>query len=195
MSEFFYRSGPNEYGPLTSTELKKLAGVGRLVAGDDVRKGRSGKWVSAASVQGLFSPLVRHEELAINEMDIVTDVQSAAPLEFDAAEQAGRDTAVDSQAESGEPAATRAPNSAPMSDRRLGDRWEVLLVHWATAVAGMCYFASLVGMLLGIFHLFGDQSQLHHVFIGICFLFALVGLASGCGINLLVAICLRQRAH
>ena len=51
----------------------------------------------------------------------------------------------------------------------------------------MCYFASFFGAVMGIVRLFGDQTLLHHVFIGICFLFALIGLAGGCGISLLLA--------
>src|SRR5262245_12682192 len=74
MDEFYCRSGPNEYGPLTATELRKLAQVGRLVADDEVRRGRQGKWILAANLPGLFTLPIRREELAINEMDVVADL-------------------------------------------------------------------------------------------------------------------------
>jgi len=187
MSEFFYRSGLNEYGPLTSTEIRKLADAGRLSTDVEVRKGRSGKWISAANVPGLFRPPVPHNELAINEMDIVTSAAAEPLRDSAAAEQSECDTAVDTQAQNGQPAATRATATAAVAGQKGVDRREELLVQCATAVAGACYFASLFGAVLGIVHLFGDQTLLHHVFIGICFLFALIGLASGCGISLLLA--------
>ena len=187
MSEFFYRSGLNEYGPLTSTELRKLADAGRLSTGAEVRKGRSGKWISAANVPGLFPPPVPHHELAINEMDIVTGAAADLLRDSDSAEQSECDTAVDAQAQSGPPAATRVTANGAGSGQKGVDRREDLLVQRATAVAGACYFASLFGAVLGIVRLFGEQTLLHHVFIGICFLFALIGLAGGCGISLLLA--------
>ena len=55
MSEYYYRSGQNEFGPLTSNELRRLVQAGRLVADDEIRKGRYGKWLPALKLPGLFS--------------------------------------------------------------------------------------------------------------------------------------------
>jgi hypothetical protein len=184
MSEFFYRSGPNEYGPLTSNELRKLADAGRLAATVQVRKGRSGKWMAAGKVPGLFPHLAMHDEPAINEMDVIADVP--APGYFDqSAEPSQRDTAVDSEAKGSE---SRSVHSAHVPRRKEDAQGnDSALRQRATVVAGICYFSSLFGAVLGTIRLFGDQTLLHHVFIGICFLFALIGLAGGCGISLLLA--------
>src|SRR5579872_1112785 len=96
MAEFFYRSGPNEFGPLTATELKKLAGAGRLAAVDEVRKGRGGKWIRAADVVGLFDRAPRQTELAINEMDVmVGTLATDLPLPAEAVLESDRETALE----------------------------------------------------------------------------------------------------
>ncbi len=187
MSEFFYRSGQNEYGPLTSAELKKLADAGRLAGAVEVRKGRSGRWVAASSVEGLSPHAPRRNEPAIHEMDIVMDASLLAPFDASAAEPSQQDTAVDSEAKGGKPGSSKAPPELCGRQRGAGEQHDAGLVHWATAVAGMCYCAAFFGAVLGIICLFGDQTLLHHVFIGVCFLFALIGLAGGCGISLLLA--------
>src|SRR5207302_9872255 len=87
MTEFFYRSGPNEFGPLDATELKQLAASGRLGTGDEVRRGRSGKWISAASVHGLFDTPKRRADQAINEMDVISDAVLGTALATPEAER------------------------------------------------------------------------------------------------------------
>jgi hypothetical protein len=184
MSEFFYRSGQNEYGPLTSSELRKLADAGRLAGAVEVRKGRSGRWIAAGSVQSLLSLAGHLDERAIHEMDIVTDSASLVPHDLQPAKASQQDTAVDSEARGSKQASLGRPDG-PRLERSTAD---TKLVHWATAVAGMCYCASFFGAVMGILRLFGEQTLLHHIFIGICFLFALIGLAGGCGISLLLAL-------
>jgi Zn-dependent protease with chaperone function len=53
-TEWFCEIDQNEFGPLTSGALRELATSGRLSGSDRVRKGRSGSWISAARVEGLF---------------------------------------------------------------------------------------------------------------------------------------------
>ncbi len=188
MADFFYRSGPNEYGPLSSAELRKLVQGGRLAAGDEVRKGRHGNWVSAATVPGLFSQPSRHEERAINEMDVVTDVPAADLLEFEEGAESDRETAVDSSADSsaGVPARVQEPVAHPR--HAPDDRSDALLVPCATAVAALSYFTSLAGLILGVLSLFSEQTLQNQIYTGLCFLFALVGVVGGCALSLLLAI-------
>ena len=54
MVEFYYRSGPNEYGPLAAEELRQMAREGRAIPSGEVRRGKTGPWVRADRVQGLF---------------------------------------------------------------------------------------------------------------------------------------------
>jgi hypothetical protein len=188
MSEFYYRSGPNEFGPLTSNELRRLAQAGRLVADDEVRKGRHGKWLPALKLPGLFSITCRHDEPAINEMDVVAE--SAAPHfpHLRPAEESDRETAIDAGPDSGEIIAGRVPHTASPSDRRALDRHEPLLVKSASAVAFVCYFAAVAGLVLGLIGLLGEQGLLNQIFSAVWFVFALVGLAGGCCIRLLVTM-------
>ena len=187
MSEFFYRSGPNEYGPLTSAELKKLVQGGRLRAVDEVRKGRHGNWVAAARIPGLFSQPVR-QDLAINEMDVIAELPVRDPLEEEAAAESDRDTAVDSGEDSSDAVPARTREVSRLYRTEPSSRRDVLLVQCATAVAAVCYFTSLAGLLLGLFSLFNGLTLQHQIFTGLCFLFALVGGSGGCALSLLLAI-------
>jgi Zn-dependent protease with chaperone function len=53
-SEWFCQIDRDEYGPLTSNALRELAAAGRLSGRDRVRKGRTGDWIAAERVGGLF---------------------------------------------------------------------------------------------------------------------------------------------
>src|SRR5579872_1888138 len=67
MAEFYYRHGPNEFGPLTAAELKEMAHGGRVVRKGEVRRGKTGPWVAAERVQGLFvsasAPPIKQEPM------------------------------------------------------------------------------------------------------------------------------------
>ena len=188
MSEYYYRTGPNEFGPLTSNELRRLVQAGRLVADDEIRKGRHGKWLPALRLPGLFSITDRHDEPAINEMDFV--VESARPhISLPRpSDESDRETAIDSSADSGEVIAGRVPHAASTRDRRAAEDDDPLLVKSASAVAFVCYFAAAAGLILGLIGLFGEQGLLNQIFSAVWFVFALVGLAGGCCIRLLVSI-------
>ena len=80
MSEFYYRSGPNEFGPLTSNELRRLAQAGRLVADDEVRKGRHGKWLPALKLPGLFSITGRRDVALPLELCRIRQHESTRPF-------------------------------------------------------------------------------------------------------------------
>lgn len=54
MAEFYYRLGPNEFGPLAAAELRQMAREGLAVPEGEVRRGKTGPWVRADRVQGLF---------------------------------------------------------------------------------------------------------------------------------------------
>lgn len=60
-SDWFVRKGGKEFGPLTSSQLRKSAQKGDLSPDCLVRKGTSGGWVPASRVKGLFdAPEVPH---------------------------------------------------------------------------------------------------------------------------------------
>jgi hypothetical protein len=185
MSEYYYRSGQNEFGPLTSNELRRLVQAGRLVADDEIRKGRYGKWLPALKLPGLFSISERHDEPAINEMDVVAG--SAAP-HFPHVRPSDRETAIDSGADSGEVVAGRVPHPGPHRNRRRVDDDEPLLVKVASAIAAICYFAAAAGLVLGVIAVSSEQGLLNQIFSAVWFVFALVGLVGGCCIRLLLAM-------
>jgi hypothetical protein len=192
MAEFFYRCGLNEYGPITSTELKRLAQTGRIGASHEVRQGRTGKWLPMTSLPGLAIAPVRHEERAINEMDVLTEAasRSMAPVAGSLSES---DTAVGSEAESREVPAFRRPElRSPAASHPLPQP-EAGLRQWATVIVAVSYIAAATGLVTGIVILLGERSLLHSIFAGVCFLVALVGVASGCTISLLLS--LRGRPH
>jgi len=61
-----------EHGPLSSSQLKQLAGQGKVSPDTDVRQGSSGKWVPAAKVKGLFETSKHeHGESAVRDDDIL----------------------------------------------------------------------------------------------------------------------------
>src|SRR5262245_35808898 len=188
MSEYYYRTGPNEFGPLTSNELRRLVQAGRLVADDEIRKGRHGKWQPALKLPGLFSITDRHDEPAINEMDFV--VASAAPhISLPRpTDESDRETAIDASADSGEVIAGRVPHAALPRNRRAVDEEDPLLVKSASAVAAICYFAAVAGLVLGVIGLFSEQALVNQIFSAVWFVFALVGLVGGCCIRLLVTM-------
>jgi hypothetical protein len=51
---YFSRNGQNPAGPCTSTELRRLVGIGQLRPEDLVGKNRKVRLVRAATVKGLF---------------------------------------------------------------------------------------------------------------------------------------------
>lgn len=53
--QWFVQHGGKQYGPLTSSNLKKLADEGKISPATQVRSGTEGAWVPASRVQGLFS--------------------------------------------------------------------------------------------------------------------------------------------
>ena len=52
-TSWFYRSGTQELGPVTSSRLRQLARQGKLAEDDLVRMGRTGDWVPAGTVDWL----------------------------------------------------------------------------------------------------------------------------------------------
>ena len=55
-NQWFLQHGGKQYGPLTSAQLKKLAGEGKIGPASQVRLGAEGNWTPASRVQGLFPP-------------------------------------------------------------------------------------------------------------------------------------------
>ena len=58
-AEWFYLVLDEEFGPVSSAELKALAADGDVASDTLVRKGPEGKWVLAGKVRGLCVPTVR----------------------------------------------------------------------------------------------------------------------------------------
>lgn len=56
MTEWFYESMGEEFGPFTGKEFKDMAERGALVPDSLIRKGTTGSWVTADRVKGLFAP-------------------------------------------------------------------------------------------------------------------------------------------
>ncbi len=52
--QWYLQHGGKQYGPLTSAQLKKLAGEGKIGPASQVRLGAEGNWTTAGRVQGLF---------------------------------------------------------------------------------------------------------------------------------------------
>src|SRR5687767_8776172 len=57
MSEWYYTSGGQQVGPVTSSELKQAARSGRLAPTDLVWKDGMAEWSPATKVRGLFEHL------------------------------------------------------------------------------------------------------------------------------------------
>ncbi len=55
-AQWYCRIAGEERGPFSAAQLRGMATDGRLSAGDPVRQGKTGVWVPAASVKGLFDP-------------------------------------------------------------------------------------------------------------------------------------------
>ena len=55
-SEWHYRKGDKQHGPVSASVLKSLAASGNLSPSDMVKKAESEDWTPASSVRGLFAP-------------------------------------------------------------------------------------------------------------------------------------------
>jgi hypothetical protein len=53
--DWFVQHGGKQYGPMSPSNLKKLAADGKITPATQVRMGETGAWVSASKVQGLFA--------------------------------------------------------------------------------------------------------------------------------------------
>lgn len=93
-TEWYYETGGIGFGPLPSSELKRLAQIGKVRPGTRVKKGVEGKWVLAERVKGLFDApesdsdmnqlvkdVVKFEEVA-QELDITTHLEGCNPKIF-----------------------------------------------------------------------------------------------------------------
>jgi hypothetical protein len=187
MTEFFYRSGPNEFGPLDATELKQLAASGRLGTGDEVRRGRSGKWIPAASVQGLFDIPKRRSDQAINEMDVIADIPIGTALATPVAPEAERDTAADTAITTEKPVTARAAERDQSSASNLTQSPNGQPSGWAVAVGAICYLTSLLAVGAGTWRLATAANEMQQILGAVCLLIAIVSLAAGCAISLLHA--------
>jgi hypothetical protein len=185
MTEFFYRSGPNEFGPLDATELKHLAASGRLGTGDEVRRGRSGKWIPAASVSGLFDIPKRRADQAINEMDVIAEIPIGMALAMPAAPEAERDTAADTAITTEKPATTRASERDQSPASSLTEAPHGQPSPGAVAIAVICYLASLLAAGAGTWRLTTAANEMQQILGAVCLLIAIVSLAAGCAISLL----------
>lgn len=56
-TQWYYRRAGNEYGPVSSQELKRLAAAGEIAPTDGVRRNDRNGWTPAARVHGLFPPV------------------------------------------------------------------------------------------------------------------------------------------
>ena len=188
MAEFFYRSGPNEFGPLTASELKNLAGAGRLAAVDEVRKGRGGKWIRAADVVGLFDRALRQTELAINEMDVMIGIPATElPTPSESVLEADRETALEPPITKEKQVPMRAARVESSRATAINVNRRSLVAIWSGVVCLICYLASALGAAVGVAGLWGAAESAQKLFAAVCFLIALVGLAGGCTLQLLLA--------
>jgi GYF domain 2 len=53
---YYFTQNGRECGPISVSQIKKLASSGRLRASDMVRRSGTNRWFTAASVQGLLRP-------------------------------------------------------------------------------------------------------------------------------------------
>lgn len=185
MPNYYYRSGPNEFGPLTASQLKKLAASGRLTADDEVRRG-SGEWLRAALLPGIFDERPRASEVAINEMDVLTglcpDPLSQSPP------RAERETAFEAQLtkHATKQSETRPrPSTSDMASAQAGRHSTRPSLAWPRAVSALCYLSSVLGVALGAFSLFSAQNVNREILGGVCFLIAILALGCGCAVRLL----------
>jgi len=187
MTEFFYRSGPNEFGPLDATDLRQLAASGRLGTGDEVRRGRSGKWIPAASVHGLFEVPKRRADQAINEMDVIAEIPIGTALAMPAVPEAERDTAADTAVTSEKTVAARATERDQSPAPTPTQSVHAQASGWALAVCAICYVMSLLAVGAGIWRLATAADEMQQIVGAVCLLLAIVSMAAGCAISLLRA--------
>jgi hypothetical protein len=187
MTEFFYRSGPNEFGPLDAVELKDLAGSGRLKPGDEVRRGRTGKWIPAESVQGLFGAPKRRADLAINEMDVIAELPVTAAVEAPCPPVAEQETSADAGLTAEKVIITRMierePESASSPIVPEGSHRQ--FPGFTIAVILACYFTALIAVAAGIWRLTGAANELQQILGTLLLGLAIVSLAAGCALGLL----------
>jgi len=184
MAEYYFRSGSNEFGPLTTSQLKKLAASGRLTADDKIRQG-SGEWVRASSLPGLFHDRPRRSDEAINEMDVLTARPLAGNTESDDAPHAQRETAFEAQVTKHAEIWARGSSSHLASPRARERGRDQRTLAWARAVSALCYMSSVLALVLGAFSLFSAQNVACEILGGVCFLIATLALGCGCAIRLL----------
>lgn len=156
MANYYIRRGSKLIGPITAAKLRDAAATGKVKPSDEVRKGESGRWHSAASIKGLFAapePVDEWDELASME---------AGSLESDgyvpAAEAAFDSGSADASAYS--PSRAARPRGSKRRARRDSgtdmDRvfWIVVIVGsvlvLAAAAGGLIFPAAGAVVVLGI---------------------------------------------
>jgi hypothetical protein len=150
--QWFLQHAGKQYGPLTSAQLKKLAGDGKITPASQIRLGAEGAWGPASRVQGLFP--APPESSLLDELDALPPVAPppappplASPL---ARVPMGAIAAVNSKA----PAA-----SAPIAGKLLGAVGLIfgtlaLSTFWLPMLGGPMSWTGIVvgglGLVLGI---------------------------------------------
>jgi hypothetical protein len=118
MAKWFYRSGSEEFGPVSSAEVRSLVKAGEIVTSTPIRKTDSEKWIKAERIKGLFDGIQpQPEEEEIDPLIAMTSqaVSSVASATSSAASTIGnavsgwKDRRKERQAE----AASATPDSDP----------------------------------------------------------------------------------
>jgi len=76
-AEWYYESRGIGHGPLSASELKRLAQTGKILPDALVKKGVEGKWVRAERVRGLFEPI---HQPSRQEADSPSELAGPPPL-------------------------------------------------------------------------------------------------------------------
>ena len=116
-SEWFYRSGSDEFGPVSSTEVRSLVKAGKIVPTTPIRKTDGAKWTKAERIKGLFDGIQPQPEeevdpliaLASQATSSVASATKSAASSIGNAVSGWKDRRKERQAE----AASATPDSDP----------------------------------------------------------------------------------
>jgi len=74
-TQWKYKQGEKEFGPVTSQKLKELAAAGQLTADELVWKEGLSDWVSARRVKGLFDSNAENAAAALSGVNLGANVE------------------------------------------------------------------------------------------------------------------------
>lgn len=196
MARYHFRKGGTIFGPLTDAELREFAQRGEITAACEVRVAGTREWLPAVEVHGLLTAGHTSEPDAVDGISARTSAVAAAGVgtAHSVRRSHGLENAssveIDFFNHLAEQPAEGASEVAAQADHKSPQPPAV-----PRLIMAACYLAAAVAGSFGTIVFVKGQSAPQEILGVVCWLLAVVSLASGCVIGLLIDLCMRLKAE